>query len=153
LRHQDTYSSLFWTAIGAGSFYEGCRLGRGDLHNPGPGFIFFWMGLIMIGLSLSILLRDVPRKPTAGERTSVWSGIHWVKIIAVLISLLLYAYFFTTLGFLLSATILLVFLFKAVEPQRWSVAILGAVSSALIAYLVFYVWLGSQLPRGFLELG
>jgi hypothetical protein len=111
------------------------------------------MGLIMIGLSLSILLRDVLRKPTVGEITSVWAGIHWKKIIAVLISLVLYAYFFTTLGFLLSATILLVFLFKAVEPQRWSVAILGAVSSALIAYLVFYVWLGSQLPRGFLEIG
>jgi hypothetical protein len=33
------------------------------------------------------------------------------------------------------------------------VAILGAVSSALLAYLVFKVWLGAQLPAGFLELG
>ena len=153
MSHKDTYSSLFWIAIGAGSFYEGYRLGVGDLHNPGPGFIFFWMGLIMIGLSLSILVRDALRKFPAGEMTSVWSGIHWKKVISVLISLLLYSYFFTTLGFLLSATILLVFLFKAVEPQRWRVAILGAVSSALIAYLVFYVWLGSQLPKGFLEIG
>jgi len=111
------------------------------------------MGLIMIGLSLSILVRDALRKFPAGEMTSVWSGIHWKKVISVLISLLLYSYFFTTLGFLLSATILLVFLFKAVEPQRWRVAILGAVSSALVAYLVFYVWLGSQLPKGFLEIG
>jgi len=139
--------------IGARSFYEGYSLGKGDLHNPGPGFIFYWMGLIMIGLSACILVRDVRRKPAPAETTSEWTGVHWKKIIAVLISLVLYAHFFTTLGFLLSATILLVFLFKTVEPQRWSVAILGAVSSALIAYLVFYVWLGSQLPRGFLEIG
>ena len=109
--------------------------------------------VVSAGLSACILVRDVRRKPAPAETTSEWAGVHWKKIIAVLISLVLYAHFFTTLGFLLSATILLVFLFKAVEPQRWSVAILGAVSSALIAYLVFYVWLGSQLPRGFLEIG
>jgi putative tricarboxylic transport membrane protein len=153
LRNKDTYSALFWLAIGAGVFYEGYDLGKGNLYNPGPGFIFFWVGLIMIGLSLIILVQDMLRKPSPEEMTSVWSGIRWKKILCVLISLILYAYFFTFLGFLLSTTILLIFLFKAVGSQRWSVAIIGAISSALVAYLVFYVWLGSQLPKGFMEIG
>ena len=44
----------------------------------------------------------------------------------------------------------LIFGVKAIEPQRWSWAVLGAVLSTLTAYGVFQVWLGSQLPRGFL---
>jgi len=149
MRNKDIYSSLFWIAIGAGVFYEGYDLGKGDLHNPGPGFIFFWVGLVMIGLSLFIV-QDVLRNPPPEEKTSVWLGIRWKTILCTLISLMLYASFFVFLGFLLSTTILLVFLFKIAGPQRWSVAIIGAISSALVAYLVFYVCLGSQLPKGFL---
>jgi uncharacterized BrkB/YihY/UPF0761 family membrane protein len=57
---------------------------------------------------------------------------------------------FPHLGFILSTVLLLLFLFKAVEPQKWSWAVLGAVISTLTAYGVFQLWLGTQLPRGFL---
>jgi putative tricarboxylic transport membrane protein len=144
---------LFWLTVGGGVFYQGFKLGKGDLNNPGPGFIFFWMGLIMVGLSAVILILDVLKTPSSEENTQEWSGVHWAKIISVLISLVLYAYFLTFLGFVLCTTALLIFLFKVVEPQRWSIAVVAAISSVLVAYLVFCVWLGSQLPRGFLEIG
>jgi hypothetical protein len=54
------------------------------------------------------------------------------------------------LGFILSTIGLLVFLFKAVEPQKWSWAVLGAMISTLAAYSVFRLWLGCQLPQGLL---
>ena len=153
MKSKDIISSLFWMIVGAGICYGGVDLELGTLHDPGSGFIFFWVGLIMVGLSLSIFIRALKEKGKAGEMRLIWSAVQWKKIVSVLVALFLYGYFFQTLGFILSAALLLVFLFKAVEPQRWSVAILGAVVSSLVAYVVFQVWLGSQLPKGLLDIG
>ncbi len=153
MRGKDTYSSLFWMVISVGICYGGYELELGTLHDPGSGFIFFWVGLIMVGLSLSIFIQAITEKAKAAEIKILWAGVQWEKVIYVLIALILYAYAFTSLGFLLSTALLLIFLFKAIEPQRWSVAIVGAVLSAFSAYAVFQLWLGSPLPKGFLGIG
>ena len=150
MRSRDIISSLFWMAMGIGVCYGGVDLELGTLHDPGSGFMFFWVGMIMIGLSLSILIRAMKKKAVAGELKVLWSEIRWKKIVSVLVALFLYAYAFTSLGFILTTILLLIFLFKSVEPQRWSWAILGAIISTLAAYGVFRLWLGSQLPRGLL---
>jgi uncharacterized BrkB/YihY/UPF0761 family membrane protein len=112
--------------------------------------MFFWVGLIMVGLSLGILIRAARGKAVHGEMRAVWAGVPWKKMVSVLAVLFLYAYLFTPLGFILTTVFLLIFLFKAVEPQRWSWAILGAVVSTLAAYGVFRLWLQCQLPQGLL---
>jgi len=146
-------SSLFWMAIGVGVCYGGVDLELGTLHDPGSGFMFFWVGAIMSGLSLFIFIRAMRDKGKAGEMKILWSQVKWKKNIYVLAALFLYAYAFSHLGFILSTVPLLIFLFKGVESQRWSVAILGAILSVLTSYAVFQLWLGAQLPRGFLGIG
>ena len=150
MRSRDIISSLFWAAVGIGICCGGYDLGLGNLQDPGGGFMFFWVGVIMIGLSGSILIRAVREKAIAGEMKAVWAGISWKKIVSVLAVLFIYAYFLTPLGFIPATIFLLIFLFKAVEPQRWSWAILGAVVSTLAAYGVFRLWLQCQLPPGLL---
>ncbi len=59
MKKQDIISSLFWMVIGAGVCYGGYDLELGTLHDPGSGFMFFWVGLIMVGLSLSIFLQGL----------------------------------------------------------------------------------------------
>lgn len=153
MKKKDVISSLFWLILGAGISYGGIDLELGKLHDPGSGFMFFWVGLIMMGLSLGIFLQALRQKNAVGELGLLWSGVKWPKVIYVLVALSLYAFVFNSLGFILSTVFLLVFLFKAIDPQRWSVAILGAILSVLIAYVVFQRWLGSQLPKGFWEIG
>ena len=55
-------------AIGAGVCYGGYDLELGTLRDPGSGFMFFWVGIIMMGLSLAILIRAMREKAKAGER-------------------------------------------------------------------------------------
>lgn len=150
VRNRDIISSLFWMAIGIGVCYGGYDHGLGTIRDPGGGFIFFWVGIIIIGLSLGILLRAMREKPVKGEMKVFYAGIQWKKIIAVLSVLFIYAAVFIPLGFILSTIFLLTFLFKAVEPQRWSWAILGAIVSTLAAYGLFQLWLGCQFPQGLL---
>lgn len=150
MKTRDVISSLFWMAMGLGISYGGYDLDVGTLRDPGAGFIFFWIGVIMIGLSLVILIKAVREKGVADELNVLWQGIRWQKVLLVLASLFVYTYLLTPLGFILTTTLLLVFLFKAVEPQKWSWAILGAVVCTLAAYGLFHTWLGCQLPQGLL---
>ena len=151
VKSRDIISSIFWMIIGIGVCYGGYDLELGTLHDPGSGFIFFWVGIIMIGLSVSILIRAMKEAAIPGELKKVlWTEIRWRKIGSVLLSLFLYALVFTPFGFVLSTFLLLIFLFKVVEPQNWSKAVLGAIISTLTVYVVFQLWLGSQLPKGFL---
>ena len=150
MKKKDILSSLFWLAAGFGVCYGGYDLELGTLRDPGSGFMFFWVGVIMIGLSLAVLVKAVRMKPDQKGVGLLRGEVRWAKILSVLAALVLYAYVFPHLGFILSTVLLLLFLFKAVEPQKWSWAVLGAVISTLTAYGVFQLWLGTQLPRGFL---
>jgi putative tricarboxylic transport membrane protein len=150
MKSRDIISSLFWMAMGIGVCYGGYDLELGTLHDPGGGFIFFWAGVIMIGLSIGVLIQAMRRKAVEGEMRAIFAGIPWKKIASVVAALFVYAYAFVPLGFILTTVLLLVFLFKAVEPQRWSWAVLGAVVSTLAVYGVFRLLLQCQLPQGLL---
>ena len=139
-------------AMGIGISYGGYDLHLGNLRDPGPGFMFFWVGVIMIGLSLIVLIKAVREKGQRGELKVLWTQIRWKKVLLVLAALSVYAYVLTPLGFIPTTILLLIFLFKAVEPQKWSYAILGAVVCTLAAYGLFGFWLGCQLPQGLLGL-
>jgi putative tricarboxylic transport membrane protein len=153
VKSKDVVSSLFWLILGAGITYGGYDLDLGSLRDPGSGFIFFWVGLVMMGLSLSILIQALMKRGEFGELHAIWSGVRWKTVVWVLVSLVIYAYAFNLLGFILSTVSLLIFLFKIVEPQRWSIASAGAILITITAYVVFKLLLGSQLPQGLLGIG
>lgn len=153
MKGKDFFSSIFWMAIGVGVCWAGIDLELGTLHDPGSGFIFFWVGVIIVGLAVGIFLKGLKKESPEEKIGKIFAKVRWKKVLMVLGSLRLYAYTFQFFGFVLSTIFLLIFLFKAIEPQRWSVAISGAIISALTAYAVFHWWLGTQLPQGILPLG
>jgi putative tricarboxylic transport membrane protein len=146
----DVLSALVWLLLGAGVARAGLDLGLGVLHDPGPGFMLFWVGLVMAALAVAVGVRGLRAGAPPGAR---WAGVRWTKLVGVTAALAAYGWLLPQLGFLLTTALLLIYLFKAIEPQRWSVAVAGAVASALVAYLVFKVWLGAQLPAGPLGIG
>jgi putative tricarboxylic transport membrane protein len=147
----DLGSAVFWMAVGAAVAYAGYDLGLGSVQDPGAGFILFWVGLGMLALAVAVLVAALAAPPAGAEAPP--AGGRRSKVALVLLALVVYAYALPHLGFVLTTTMVLVFLFKVVEPQRWSVAIGGALASAVIAYVLFKVWLGAQLPPGPFGLG
>ena len=152
MNRADLASGLFWGAVGAYVCHAGWELELGSLHDPGSGFMLFWTGLVMVGLSLGILVNAL-RRGAAARGPRLEFGGRWPKVILAVVALVAYAWALPRLGFIVTTFVVLLVLFKGVEPQRWSVAIAGAVASALVAYLVFQVWLGAQLPAGVLGIG
>jgi putative tricarboxylic transport membrane protein len=152
MKRSDLYSSVFWFLFGAFITQSGYALNIGRASNPGSGFIIFWMGIAMMVLSANICLITMLGRRAADKANINWAEVRWKKIAGVLAALVVYGYILVPVGFLPSTCILLIYLFKGLERQKWSVAIFGAASTALIAYVVFDLWLGSQLPKGLLEL-
>jgi hypothetical protein len=46
---------------------------------------------------------------------------------------------------------LFLFLLGIIEKKKWSLTIFVSVAVTVASYLIFEVWLRSQLPRGLLE--
>jgi putative tricarboxylic transport membrane protein len=146
---REKWSSLVWLGIAIYICAGSLSLSLGSFHNPGPGFLSFYAGLILGGLALVVHLQSRKAPAAKREPEPIWSNRPrgWKMVLAV-VALLVYAVGMNYLGFLISTFIFLAFLLKVIEPQRWSVALLGSLAASGAFYLVFEMGLQSQLPKG-----
>lgn len=147
MRTADLLSALFWLLVGAFITWSGWDLRLGTLVDPGPGFMIFWVGLAMTALSV-VALGFALREPVGAGLAALWKDSRWHYIPYVAVLLALYAYFLPWLGFPIVTVLLLLVLFRTVEPQGWLASIAGALITTGITWLVFARWLGTQLPLG-----
>jgi len=147
----DRISGIFWLVFAVFIGVQSYRLGLGTLHKPGPGFLFFWTGIILAIMSLIVLLRAWSGKKTEEPGISIFGTQNTRKILFVLISLFLYARFMETIGFIPVTLLLFVFLLGIIEKKKWFYTIFVSVVVTVAAYLIFETWLKSQLPKGLLD--
>jgi putative tricarboxylic transport membrane protein len=150
---RDKWSSLVWLGIGLFICIGSWRLSLGTFHNPGPGFLSFFAGLIVGGLALVVHLQSRRAPAEDAKVAPLWTNKTkgWRMVLTVL-ALLAYAVIMNYIGFLPSTFLFLVFLLKVIEPQRWSVAVLGSLAASIAFYCVFELGLQSQLPKGLLKI-
>ncbi len=149
----DTVTSVIALAVAGYIAQEGYALDLGTASNPGSGFILFWTGLIMAGLAASVLIGSLVGGERGFSLGSVFRDSRWGKVLYVVTLLVVYAALLETLGFVITTFILLIVLFKTVEPQSWGVSLIGAFLTTAAAWGVFVAWLGTQLPTGILGNG
>ena len=146
----DRISGIFWLLFSVFISIESYRLGLGNVHQPGAGFIFFWTAVAMGVLSIAVFVRAWFGKKTGARESPVFGKENVLKIILVLLSLFLYAFFMEAMGFIPITLLLFIFLLGMIEKRRWVFTIFVSVSVTGISYLLFEIWLKSQLPKGIL---
>ena len=145
--------SIFWLAVGLFAAIHSYQLGFGSFRNPGSGFIFFLSALVMLVLSAIDLAGTFIKKQKAdGERVepSLWKEVRWEKVLLVLCGLSAYTLLLNLAGFWISTFLLMIFLFKGVEPTRWPIAVASSLITVSLTYVVFKVFLLVEFPQGFL---
>ncbi len=120
----------------------------GDLHRPGPGFLPFYASLLLAGLALVSLLQDL--RAMRGPGSALGGGVRWGRWILMLTSLFLYVGLLERLGFLVATFLLMLVLFRLLQPYRWVTVVTLALLTMASAYLFFVVLLESRLPVGVL---
>jgi len=151
MKPRDRLTSLFWAGVGLYIVYEGYQLKLGTLGSPNCGFFIFWTGMVLTGLSLVLFSQTLLWPKEAKDRQTLWEGSRWSKGAKMMTALLLYALLFKGLGFIVSTFLLLLFLFKGLEPQKWRVAFILAAATTTVCYVVFGVFLELQFPPGILH--
>ncbi len=151
MKNRDRISSAAAFIFGAFVGVEGYRLEIGSLADPGSGFIFFWLGLIILALSSIVFVQSLIGSGPGTVVRAKFSGLS--QLSAIILALALYAAAFKNIGFVISTLLVMLFLFKVMGSQSWKAAIVAAFLSSVSAYLIFDVWLGCSLPAGLLRIG
>jgi putative tricarboxylic transport membrane protein len=141
-------TGLFWLALSVLICATALRLGIGTLHTPGPGFLLFWSGILLAILAVILRITDYSKKKDRGRTIDLWKGLKWHKVISVAIAMFVYVILLPRIGYLIMTFGLLVFLFRIVERAKLGAEVLFALITVIATYLIFYVWLDVQLPRG-----
>jgi Tripartite tricarboxylate transporter TctB family len=78
-----------------------------------------------------------------------WKRFWWDrKVGALLVVLGGYVFLLDSLGYLLSTFLLVLFMLRWIDTQRWAIALGMAAITSAGSYVVFAIWLSIPLPRG-----
>jgi hypothetical protein len=147
MKNYDQITSLVLLSLAVYISIESSRLPLGSWRDPGAGFLPLGSGLCLGILSMVNYLQARFRKED-DVRGSWYSKDRWKRLIVILAVLFGYSLILDFMGFLASTFILLLMLFRLVEPQKWAVAVGGSTLASVVSYVVFEIWLKTQLPRG-----
>jgi hypothetical protein len=146
-------SGLVWVLLGVAICIGSVRLRLGGFNKPGPGFMPFLAGsiLILLGLILagSTLSKRLEEEEAKGKE--LWMNVNWRRFLFTLSGLFAYALLLEPIGFYPIAFLFLFFLFKLTEPKRWLMPAGLAGISVLISYLIFLYGLRSNFQLGYLD--
>lgn len=151
LDNSELWGGLIGLALGAFVMWSGVKFNIGTINDPGSGFVLFYTGILMCLFAGSITIAAL----TEGgpSLSSLWEGTRWTKTVIVIAGLVVFALAFDRLGFLLASIPLMLFLLRAIDPVRWTVAIPLAILVPLGSWWVLKKLLLIQLPSGIFEIG
>jgi len=126
---------------------ESVNLKLGDIHEPGPGFVPFFLGLAMAILSILSFFFPDSRKKGAAFWNDWQRGQSTFYVFAGLIAYLL---LFKILGFYIDTFLLMFFLQKVSGGTGYKKPFLVSLLTMGITYLLFYKLLYIPFTRGLL---
>lgn len=144
MSQRDIGAAALTLIFGAAAAYESTKLPFGTVHNPGQGFFPWWTSVLIILLAMILLIRALKLGSSAAREK--FGRIP--RVLALLVVLAAYSFLLDPLGYPLCTFLLVLFMLRATDPQRWTVALGMAALTAVGSYVVFAIWLGVPLPRG-----
>ena len=155
MKNRDLFGSLFWMGFGVPFIVGALQHGLVREGVPGPGFLPFTTGIILISLSFMVLIPALSnRKIESGvdEKTKFFPERDSLKKISLaLISLFAYGFSLKYAGYLLTTFLFMLFIPRLVKTQRWRIVFILALLTAMLSYLLFVVFLELNLPSGILD--
>jgi putative tricarboxylic transport membrane protein len=130
--------------FGAATLHESSKLPFGSVHNPGEGFFPWWTSAAIVLLALVLLFQASTSRSSIAQQ----GAGRIAKVALLLVVLIAYTFLLDLLGYLLCTFFLVLFMLRAIDPQRWTVALGMAAMIAAGSYILFAIWLSVPLPRG-----
>ena len=95
----DRISESFWLLFSLFISYESYKLGLGTVNQPGPGFLFFWTGIVVAILAITVIVKSLKKFSQEEVTDKAFGRSNVKKVVFVLVALFLYAFLMEWLGF------------------------------------------------------
>jgi hypothetical protein len=135
------------TIFGVVAVHQAWQLPFGAVTRPAPGFFPLCLAVGLTAVAALVWARALRGDPGVAAAAGPTRG-GLARTVATLSALLAYAFTLERAGFGVATFVLIVVLLRAIEPQRWAVALGSAVGAVLASHVLFRVWLGVRLPVG-----
>jgi putative tricarboxylic transport membrane protein len=142
-RKGELFVGLFFLLVGLGVALESLRYQLGTARAPLPGLFPFLAGLLLIGLSATLLF-----KATRGEATEGRVLGNLRRPAQLIAGLAIYILIAPLLGYVMATTILSMIILRAMETKSWRVIVLTSLAIAIGTFVIFKPLLGIPLPGG-----
>ena len=107
------------------------------------------IGLLIAAISFLLFIHTLQQK--ISEEKPSWEMKNLKsKVTPTIMALLVYNFFLSSLGNILTTFLVMGYLFKYVSQMNWKSSLAFAILTSLVQYLLFEVWLKVQFPRGLL---
>jgi hypothetical protein len=137
---QDFWSGVLFIVIGLGFAGIATTYSLGTANRMGPGYFPFYLGLIMAGLGVAILVISFSKQGEAVGR------FYWRPIIWVIGSICAFGVLLKAVGMLVAGLILVVGASVGGDEFRWKEVIINAVILVIFCALVFVIGLKLPIP-------
>ena len=144
MARRDALAAVMALVFGAVAAYQSAKLPFGTVHSPGQGFFPWWTSAAIVLLALVLLFQALTSRSSIAQQ----GPGRIAKVTLLLLVLFAYTFLLDLLGYLLCTFFLVLFMLRAIDPQRWTVALGMAAVTAIGSYVVFAMWLSVPLPRG-----
>ncbi len=147
MARRDGVAALAMLLVAGAALYESAKLPFGAVRSPGPGFVPWWVGLVLgtlsVVLGVQALRAGGAAAPAAGAARSRWG-----RVAGLLVALALYVTALAPLGYAISTFLLVLLMLRPLMRGAPAAALGLAALAAGGSYLLFAVWLKVPLPPG-----
>ncbi len=147
MRKGQVSAGVILLALGFFVCQQAVQLTLGQASRPGPGFVPFGLGSILILLSLLYLV-PLLRNPMGNQEPQPSSNL--TRTLLGVAILCIFSAVLSRLGYLLSTLLLFLLWLMLIERKKWPVAV-GLAGLALLFVYFFNLLFSVQLPRGIIR--
>jgi putative tricarboxylic transport membrane protein len=151
MKKGDRVFSIICMGLSLWLILESLKFSYLSKFGPGPGFLPFWLGIILGLIALFAFVntfsekrmheRDEPRLPG-------WGSLARVGLILLIMAG--FALFVNSLGFILTVFIFVTILLFALEDVGFLKSLFYGVMFSACIFLIFRYWMELDLPKGLL---
>lgn len=146
-----TVFALLIAAYGAFLLEESLKLPYFVLEVPGPGFLPMWLGVVIIGIGLTLAIQGVRSRSLAAGEGEWPDALGWRRLAVAAVSLVVCLVFMKVLGFFLTCLLYVVIVAFGLGIRSWRVLVTLPLAATVVLHMVFSVWLKVPLPKGLLS--
>lgn len=149
MRRNDLIGGFFFLGVGLLFALYSRRVEIGTWDEPGPGFLPFWAGMVVITMSVLLIGKALAKSAPAADSFFPQPD-SWKRVLFTLSALVGYNFLLKPLGFVLVTFFFVGFLVKFIFPGSWKKAFIAALLSTVGVRLIFVNLLEINFPKGLL---